>query len=48
MLPESAISLPGGWAKHGWTTLSLEHAPDDLIRELIEESLAGAPATKRS
>jgi hypothetical protein len=31
-----AFTLPGGWAKHGWTTISLIHADDDEIEELVE------------
>jgi hypothetical protein len=35
---DPAISLPGGWAKHGWTTISLLLADPDEIRELITEA----------
>lgn len=31
----AAYSLPGGWARHGWTTISLDLADPDEIRELI-------------
>jgi hypothetical protein len=37
-----AYTLPGGWAKHGWTTVSLEHAHDDEIRELVHTAWAAA------
>jgi hypothetical protein len=32
---EGAVSLPGGWAKHGWTTFGLAEADDDELRDLI-------------
>jgi hypothetical protein len=35
---DSAISLPGGWAKHGWTTFSLRLTDPDELRELITEA----------
>ena len=35
---DPAFSLPGGWARHGWTTISLHDADDDEIRELITET----------
>jgi predicted DNA-binding protein (MmcQ/YjbR family) len=35
---DPAISLPGGWAKHGWTTISLHLADSDEIRELITDA----------
>lgn len=47
MLPDDAISLPGGWAKHGWTTLSLEHTPPVLIRELIDDVVTAAGGRKQ-
>jgi predicted DNA-binding protein (MmcQ/YjbR family) len=35
---DPAISLPGGWAKHGWTTISLHLADSDEIRELVTDA----------
>ncbi len=32
------FSLPGGWAKHGWTTISLDRAETDELRELIRQA----------
>ena len=32
------FSLPGGWAKHGWTTISLAAADADELRELIGQA----------
>ena len=34
---DSTFTLPGGWAKHGWTTISLASGDDDEIRELVTE-----------
>lgn len=34
---DPAISLPGGWAKHGWTTFSLPLVDPDEMRELITD-----------
>jgi predicted DNA-binding protein (MmcQ/YjbR family) len=34
-LDHHAFTAPGGWAKHGWTTISLAMVPDDQLRELI-------------
>jgi hypothetical protein len=28
-------SLPGGWARSGWTTISLEYADPDEVRALV-------------
>jgi hypothetical protein len=47
VLPEHTVSLPGGWAKHGWTTFSLERAPTQLIRELVEGVVTAAGGRKR-
>lgn len=30
-----AISLPGGWAKHGWTTIRIGALGPDLVTELV-------------
>ncbi len=35
---DPAFSLPGGWARHGWTTISLNDCDDDEIRELVTDS----------
>jgi len=35
---DPAFSLPGGWARHGWTTISLGDCADDEIRELVSDS----------
>lgn len=35
---DPAISLPGGWAKHGWTTISLRLTDPTEICELINEA----------
>ena len=43
---DSAFTLPGGWAKHGWTTISLRLTEPDEIRELVED--AHTRATGRS
>ena len=37
-----AFSLPGSWAKHGWTTIALRLTETDEIRELIEDALSRA------
>jgi predicted DNA-binding protein (MmcQ/YjbR family) len=42
---DGACSLPGGWAKHGWTTISLDRCDDEELRELIVQ--AWDDATKR-
>jgi YjbR len=42
-LPANVVSLPGGWAKHGWTTISFERAPFNLIRELIADAVRFTP-----
>jgi hypothetical protein len=34
---DGAFSLPGGWAKHGWTTISLQ-AEDDELRDLVAQA----------
>ena len=34
----SAFSLPGGWAKHGWTTISLDRGDAAEIRELVTQA----------
>jgi hypothetical protein len=33
------VTLPGGWAKHGWTTLSLTTLPDDELMSTISEAV---------
>jgi len=38
-LPPDVVSLPGGWAKHGWTTISFARAPAELIQELISDAV---------
>jgi hypothetical protein len=35
---DDACSLPGGWAKHGWTTISLDRIDNDELRELITQA----------
>ena len=35
---DPAFTLPGGWAKHGWTTISLRLTEPDEIKELIEDA----------
>ncbi len=42
-----AFTLPGGWAKHGWTTISLERAGDDEIRALVEDAWERAAPRRR-
>lgn len=42
-LPPDVVSLPGGWAKYRWTTISFERAPTGLIRELIADAVRVAP-----
>jgi hypothetical protein len=42
-----AFMLPGGWAKHGWTTISLTRAESDEIRELVRAAWDRAGAKKR-
>ena len=39
----TAYSLPGGWARHGWTTISLDHANPDEIRELVTQAWDSTP-----
>jgi predicted DNA-binding protein (MmcQ/YjbR family) len=36
--PDGVYSLPGGWAKHGWTTISLDRVDDEELRELIVQA----------
>ena len=36
---DPAFTLPGGWAKHGWTTISLVLADHDELVELISEAV---------
>ena len=47
---DPAFTLPGGWAKHGWTTISLVLADHDELVELISEAVdntrAGAKPKK--
>ena len=35
---DGVFSLPGGWAKHGWTTISLDSADGAELRELITQA----------
>jgi hypothetical protein len=35
---DGMCSLPGGWAKHGWTTVSLDLGDDEELRELISQA----------
>ena len=35
---DGVFSLPGGWAKHGWTTISLDGVDDEDLRELIAQA----------
>lgn len=44
---DGAFSLPGGWARHGWTTISLEKADPDELRELITQAWAEAQERRR-
>ena len=39
--PSGVVSLPGGWAKHGWTTIVFGSAPEDLVRELVTDAVRG-------
>ena len=39
LLDADVIALPGGWAKHGWTTFFIAHAPDALVHEVVRESV---------
>lgn len=41
---DPAFTLPGGWAKHGWTTISLVLADHDELVELISEAVDNARA----
>jgi len=41
---DDAFSLPGGWAKHGWTTIHLDHVSPAELEELVTDAwLAKAP-----
>jgi hypothetical protein len=40
-------SLPGGWARSGWTTISLDQAHSDEVRELITEVWSSAKTPRR-
>ena len=44
---DGAFSLPGGWARHGWTTISLDRADPDELRELIAQAWAEAQERRR-
>ena len=35
---DRVFTRPGGWAKHGWTTISLELVDDGELRELITQA----------
>lgn len=45
---DPAISLPGGWAKHGWTTISLRLADSAEVRELVTDAWEKTQPTPRS
>jgi hypothetical protein len=32
---DGAFSLPGGWAKHGWTNIELDHADLADVEDLV-------------
>ena len=40
----ATFSLPGGWAKHGWTTIALDTVDGDEVRELITDAWERMPA----
>jgi hypothetical protein len=42
-LPPGVVSLPGGWAKYGWTTVSFARAPSELIRQLVADAVLETP-----
>jgi hypothetical protein len=44
---DDAFSLPGGWARHGWTTISLDGADDDELRDLITQAWEDTKARSR-
>jgi hypothetical protein len=44
---DGAFSLPGGWAKHGWTTISLDEADDDELRDLLTQAWDDTKARAR-
>jgi hypothetical protein len=44
---DAAFSLPGGWARHGWTTISLAEADDDELRDLVSQAWDDAKARSR-
>jgi hypothetical protein len=35
---DGIYSLPGGWAKHGWTTISLDQGDNEELGELIVQA----------
>ena len=45
--PPDVVSLPGGWAKYGWTTVSFDRAPADLVRELVADAVQQKPSQRR-
>ena len=40
---DGAFSLPGGWAKHGWTTVHLDRTDKDEIEEVVTDAWHRAP-----
>lgn len=36
--PGPGFSRPGGWAKHGWTTISLRDVSSDEVKGLVLEA----------
>ena len=44
---DGVFSLPGGWAKHGWTSISLDEADDDELRDLITHAWDDTKARAR-
>ena len=37
---DPGFTVPGGWARHGWTTISLRLVDDDEIVELVTDAWA--------
>jgi hypothetical protein len=35
---DEAFSLPGGWAKHGWTNIELDHADAAEVEDLLADA----------
>jgi hypothetical protein len=38
---------PGGWAKHGWTTIALDRVDAAQLRELLDAACAPPPKKQR-